>query len=358
MFQNGERHPEAMLSVLLRIVEKTPGGGANKQDLIDAYGREKDSFPSEKSIQRMVRRLNEFFDPGSRMKGLGEEAGEVVEPAIKAVGKKENRRYLFTRELVPGQQMDPSQAILLALSLYPQQRHMVAEQFQKIMKLVFDHALETVKECYCLRDDVDKYVYVSGYSQEKLKQNNNAVTQILRAIRRGKMVRIDYTRAYDGEITKGREVEPYGLLCRNGSWYLVGFCHEAEARRIFRVDLIDRISIVENSDYRIPADFSLKDAYGSNWGTWTVKNANPPEEVRLRAEPGMARKFAVTVFHDSQKVVQHEDGSADIIFRVANAGEMVPWLMTWGSTVEVIEPEWMRKEVAENAQSILVMYSS
>ena len=359
MFQNGERHPEAMLSVLLKIVEKTPSGGATKQDLIDAYGKEKDNTPSEKSIQRLVRRLNEFYNPGSTSKETEVDGSyEYVEPAVKTVGKKENRRYFFTRELVPGQQMDPSQAILLALSLYPQQRHMVAEQFQKIMKLVFDHALETVKECYCLRDDVDKYVYVSGYSQEKLKQNNNAVTQILRAIRRGKMVRIDYTRAYDGEITKGREVEPYGLLCRNGTWYLVGFCHEAEARRIFRVDLIDRISIVENSDYRIPADFSLKDAYGSNWGTWTVKNANPPEEVRLRAEPGMARKFAVTSFHDSQKVVQHEDGSADIIFRVANAGEMVPWLMTWGSTVEVIEPEWMRKEVAENAQSILGMYSS
>ena len=203
---------------------------------------------------------------------------------------------------------------------------------------------------------MEKYVYVSGYSQEKLKQNNNAVTQILRAIRRGKTVRIDYTRAYDGEMTKGREVEPYGLLCRNGSWYLVGFCHEAEARRLFRVDLIDRICIVENSDYKIPADFLLKEEYGRNWGTWTVKDAKAPERICLKANPGMARKFSVTVFHASQKVFQQPDGSAEIEFCVANAGEMVSWLMTWGSTVEVIEPEWMRKEVASNARAIISMY--
>lgn len=357
MFQNGERHPEAMLSVLLKIVEKTPSGGASKQDLIDAYGKEKDNTPSEKSIQRLVRRLNEFYNPGSTAKenDVDEPCG-FVEPAVKAVGKKENRRYLFTRELVPGQQLDPSQAILLALSLYPQQRHMVAEQFQKIMKLVFDHALETVKECYCLQDDVEKFVYVSGYSQDKMKQNNNWVSQILQAIRRRKRVRMNYTRAYDGETTKGREVEPYGLLCRHGVWYLVGFCHDARARRIFRVDLIERLSLVENSDYEIPAEFSLREVYGSSWGTWTTKDAKPAETIRLKVEPGMAKKFAVTNYHDSQKVMPQADGSAEVTFQVVNAGEMIPWLMTWGPTVEVIEPQWLRKDVAQNAQSIVEIY--
>ena len=359
MFQNGERHPEAMLSVLLKIVEKTPSGGATKQDLIDAYGKEKDNTPSEKSIQRLVRRLNEFYNPGSTAKKIEtDESYEYVEPAVKAVGKKENRRYLFMRELVPGQQMDPSQAILLALSLYPQQRHMVAEQFQKIMKLVFDHALETVQECYCLQDDVEKYVYVSGYSQGKLKQNNYAVSQILRAIRRRKIVRIDYTRAYDGETIRRREVEPYGLLCRHGTWYLVGFCHEARERRVFRVDLIEKLCILENSEYRIPADFFLAEEYSRNWGTWTVKNAGTAETIRLKAEPGMAKKFAVTSFHDSQKVMPQADGSAEITFQVASAGEMIPWLMTWGPTVEVLEPQWMRNEVANNARAIAEMYAA
>ena len=151
MFRNGERHPEAMLSVLLKIVEKTPGGGATKQDLIDAYGKEKDSIPSEKSIQRLVRRLNEFYDSGSTARHKdGDEAGKFGEPAIKAIGKKEDRRYLLTRELAPVQKMDPTKALLLSLSLYPQQRNMVTEQFQLIMKRVCDHAMETVQAINCM----------------------------------------------------------------------------------------------------------------------------------------------------------------------------------------------------------------
>ena len=153
-------------------------------------------------------------------------------------------------------------------------------------------------------------------------------------------------------------MDSYGLLCRHGSWYLVGFCHEARDRRIFRIDLIEGLSIVANSTYRIPADFSLKEAYGSAWGTWTLKQSGAPEKVRLKVEPGMAKKFAVTSFHDSQTLLQKEDGSAEVTFQIVNAGEMLPWLMTWGPTVEVLEPEWLRKDVAGNARSIVEMYGN
>ena len=357
MVHEGELHPEAMLRVLLKIVEKTPKGGATKLDLLTACASSGGDTYSDKALQRLIRRINEFYDPGSTARDKEKaESNPKKKLAVETVGKMDARRYIFTRELVPSQRVDPSQAILLALSLYPQQRHMVAEQFQKIMKMVFEQALATAQECYHLQDDVEKYVHVSGYSQDKQKQNNNWISQILQAIRRRKRVRMDYTRASDGETVKGREVETYGLLCRHGVWYLVGYCHEARDRRIFRVDLIERLSIVENSSYTIPAGFSLKETNGSAWGTWTTKDAGPAETIRLKVEPGMAKKFAVTNYHDSQKVIPQADGSAEVVFQVVNAGEMVPWLMTWGPTVEVMEPQWLRNDVAENAQFILNKY--
>ena len=46
----------------------------------------------------------------------------------------------------------------------------------------------------------------------------------------------------------------------------------------------------------------------------------------------------------------------EITFQGANTSEMIPWLMTWGSTVEVLEPDWLRKEVAANARIIVEIY--
>lgn len=353
MFPGGERQPEAMLNVLLKIVEKTANGGATVQDLQTAYHEIKGHIPDPRTIRRFVRDLNEFFEPGCTS---DEERDKKMVLPIARENKGVNR-YRFTRELVPEQRLDPSQAILMALSLYPQQRNMVAEQFERLMKMVFDHALQAVKECYSLQDDIEKYVYVTGYNQAKIKQNNNSVSVILRAIRLGKRVRFNYTRLYDGETVKAREAEPYGLLCRHGSWYLVGFCHEARERRIFRIDLVENLRIVENSTYTIPADFSLKKAYGSSWGTWTLKDSGPVETVRLKVEPGMAKKFAVTSYHESQKVLTQADGSAEVTFEVTQAGEMIPWLLPWGYTVKVLEPQWLREKVAKNARSIVEMYA-
>ena len=355
LFPNSERQPEAMLSVLLAIIEKTSTGGASKSDLALAYEQVKGSYPSDKTIQRLVRRLNEFFDPAyTAGKPVAGEA--MVKPAITVQGKNDMRRYHFSRQLTVQNRIDSSQAILMALSVYPQQRQMLAEQFEKILKMVFDHALDTVKEWYGLQNQVDQYVYVSGFSPSTMTKNNNVVSQVLRAIRNGKRIRMDYTRLYDGLSVKRREVEPYGLLCRHGVWYVVGLCCEERERRVFRVDLMENLRIVENSTYKIPADFSLKKVYGATWGVWTKQETGPLEKVRLKVNPGMAKKFSTTTFHESQQVISQSDGSAEVTFQIVNASEMLPWLMTWGATVKVLEPQWMQQKLADNAQRIVAQY--
>ena len=35
---------------------------------------------------------------------------------------------------------------------------------------------------------------------------------------------------------------------------------------------------------------------------------------------------------------------------------MIPWLMSWGGTVEVIEPEWLRQSVIDGLKEALSLY--
>ncbi|MFC1975318.1 WYL domain-containing protein [Chloroflexota bacterium] len=50
-----------------------------------------------------------------------------------------------------------------------------------------------------------------------------------------------------GAITPHRQVEPYRLEWRSDTPYLVGFCHLAQAERVFRVDRIYAV-------VKVPAD--------------------------------------------------------------------------------------------------------
>ena len=55
--------PEALVKILLTVMEKTPEGGATLEDLKDAYRETRGNIPSDKTIYRAVRRLNLIFDP-------------------------------------------------------------------------------------------------------------------------------------------------------------------------------------------------------------------------------------------------------------------------------------------------------
>jgi proteasome accessory factor B len=55
---------------------------------------------------------------------------------------------------------------------------------------------------------------------------------------------------------KRRELEPWGLLSREGFWYVVGMEHGAGERRTFRLDRIDSdVTIDEESTFEVPDGF-------------------------------------------------------------------------------------------------------
>ncbi|MBS4023305.1 MAG: WYL domain-containing protein [Dethiobacter sp.] len=50
------------------------------------------------------------------------------------------------------------------------------------------------------------------------------------------------------------------------------------------------------------------------------------------------------------------DGSLEVSFLLSGAQEMIPWLMTWGSTIEPLEPQWLRQALAEQLAKALEIY--
>lgn len=64
-------------------------------------------------------------------------------------------------------------------------------------------------------------------------------------------------RAWNGEATE-RAVDSYGLVCRSGFWYIVGFCHLRQDLRSFRLDRIVSVLLHEET-FVPPPDFDSLD---------------------------------------------------------------------------------------------------
>jgi predicted DNA-binding transcriptional regulator YafY len=84
-----------------------------------------------------------------------------------------------------------------------------------------------------------------------------------------------------------RDVDPYGLVYRNGRWYAVGWCHLRSDVRVFRLDRVEAAEILDDS-FMPPPGFDVRQyllqALATIWTGWTV-------EVLLQATLEEARQW-------------------------------------------------------------------
>lgn len=362
-------YPEALVKILLTIMEKTPGGGATLEDLKEAYRETRDRYPSDRTIYRAIRRLNLLFDPlaygedpdtgpdEDPAEPDGEGGYEQIPPVIQPRRIKGKTRYSYTGEF-PAASVDANQALMMTLSLYTQQKGLLKDHFEAVIKVLFRDLLDRADTCADLFGEIQEHIHVSGYGPADPGKNLKKIQEIMRAIRTRKRIRLEYLRSYDGTLTQ-RETEPYGLISRFNNWYLVALCLSQQKRRIFLLDHIKYLEVIEASTFKWPEGFSVHDVYGSAWGVWTDGDKQPPKEtVRLKVVKGLAERFRLVSYHDSQQVEMLPGGEALVTFTVTGAKEMIPWLMSWGGAVEVIEPPWLKEALVENLEQALQKYRS
>ena len=66
------------------------------------------------------------------------------------------------------------------------------------------------------------------------------------AIRDGRRVRLDYY-SFGRDERAERDVDPHRVWAEGGSWYLAGHCHRAEGSRVFRLDRIAAVEVLDES---------------------------------------------------------------------------------------------------------------
>ncbi len=74
--------------------------------------------------------------------------------------------------------------------------------------------------------------------------SGDALAVLQRATAQGRTVEIDYY-SYGRDAQGVRRVDPWRVQAEQGRWYLEGYCHSSDAVRVFRVDRIRRVSVLD-----------------------------------------------------------------------------------------------------------------
>jgi predicted DNA-binding transcriptional regulator YafY len=178
--------------------------------------------------------------------------------------------------------------------------------------------------------------------------NPDRFRRLLRAVQRGRQLELLYWSASRDQTCR-RVVDPYHLASVEGDWYLVAHCHLREEVRMFAPARIRELTETGETVDR-PADFRIADYL--DVGFRRMRGAGPVQTVRLRFTPAAARYIRERAWHPSQKLHEEPDGGVTLTMHVNSLFEVKRWVLSFGAECEVIEPDELRAEIADEIARI------
>lgn len=172
---------------------------------------------------------------------------------------------------------------------------------------------------------------------------------IFKATRLHQTVEFDYRSLAKQEYTK-RLFNPYHIICQKGNWYIVGFCHKAKEIRIYALSRMKELICTETL-FEMPKDFNLNDYIDPSFGIWTTKEA--PKKIELLFSSNINTYILERTWHATQECKQNPDGSVYLSFMTNQMQETLHWVMSFGSSVQVINPPELAEKVLDEARKIL-----
>lgn len=165
---------------------------------------------------------------------------------------------------------------------------------------------------------------------------------IQKAIETQRILKISYTSG-EGKSTE-REIEPMTLIFKSYTWYLWGYCLNRNDYRMFKLPRI--------TAYKIQSK-----AFIHRGITYQEPKGPSPEIVTviLKCKPSFINT-ALEHF-DKDDIEEHEDSI--IITQKFPKGEWIKkFIISFGADIEVVQPEWLKKEIIEEILNTLKVYNT
>jgi len=197
--------------------------------------------------------------------------------------------------------------------------------------------------------------YVRGMEQifsvglgphKSYRQHKNTIDTISQAIDKRRTAQMRYYSASRNQTSR-REVDPYYLWFAGGGLYVIAYCHLRKDVRLFAVERIRSITLTDHP-YQMPLGFNVEEYVKDALGVMRGRRI----EVELLFSKTAAAWVKDKSWHPSQETSLLKDGRLRMMLKVADNDELMGWILSFGSQVQVMRPDGLRQKVKEEAGKI------
>jgi proteasome accessory factor C len=173
-----------------------------------------------------------------------------------------------------------------------------------------------------------------------------ALGAVNEALRAGRRLSVRYYVPGRDEVTP-REVDPMRLVFADGRSYLEGWCYRAEAVRLFRLDRMIEVQVLD-----VPAA-PPEDAEPLDVARGVFRPSPTDELVELELTP--AGRW-VAEYYPCEEAVELGEGRMRVSLRARDQGWLVRLALRLGDTGRVLTPPSLAEAVREQACAALARY--
>jgi predicted DNA-binding transcriptional regulator YafY len=237
--------------------------------------------------------------------------------------------YAINRTLISTQE---SESLLLAI------RTLQATQYPEL-----DRILEKLGAMF--RDiSSHNWVEVDFSPWGSAANEKNKFNDIRQALLQRKVIRFQYVNA-EGQKSS-RLAEPEKLIFKDNAWYLLAFCRQRQERRTFRISRLKKLEI-------LPETFEPKRLHGP--AGETVNFSQPLVHLELRFQTKALNRLYD--YFDDAYITYNDDDSFTLEVTLPDSEWVYGYILSFGSLVEVLEPEPVRIAVEERLKQALKIYN-
>lgn len=191
-------------------------------------------------------------------------------------------------------------------------------------------------------------------SVEDIPSGQRYLTAIIGAMTENSELKIAY-RKYTSDEVSEYTLQPYAVKEAARRWYLVAWCHEREAVRVYG---LDRIVNLEHTgrQFRMPQDFDVDALFATNFGVYL--SSERPVEIVFKASVKEAGYLRDLPIHPSQKETGNDGERITFSIFVRPNESLLMELFRLGSRIEVVSPDPIREKLMSEASALSELYGS
>ena len=193
-------------------------------------------------------------------------------------------------------------------------------------------ALTPQKNLQTLDTDVSAILESEGFAirqYSKVKADKQALEKIRTALLSFKKIKFSYP---INDKIKEIALNPYGVIISD-KYYLVGFNEYVSDLRLYKVDKIEQLEILEEY-FDKDEKFSLADYCKNSFSIYQEE----PIDITLEFDKIVADDVLNYHFHPTQKVKQLENGNIQVKFKSGGTYAICQELFKWGTNVKIKRP--------------------